>query len=57
MAFPYRGFRLQPLTTVAGEIVTGVLYVEPEPTDLHDYLNVVDKPLSQLIGFELCPGR
>ena len=37
--------------------MTGVLYVEPEPTDLHDYINVVDKPLSQLIGFELCPGR
>ena len=40
----------------AGEIVTGVLYVEPEPTDLHDYLNVVDKPLNQLTDEELCPG-
>ena len=40
----------------AGEIVTGVLYVEPEPTDLHDYLNVVDKPLNQLTDSELCPG-
>jgi 2-oxoglutarate ferredoxin oxidoreductase subunit beta len=40
----------------AGEIVTGVLYVEPEPTDLHDYLNVVDKPLNQLADSELCPG-
>src|SRR4030095_7569655 len=29
----------------AGEVVTGVLYVEAEPTDLHDYLNIVDKPL------------
>jgi len=40
----------------AGEIVTGVLYMEPEPTDLHDYLNTVDKPLNQLTDAELCPG-
>src|SRR5262245_61975359 len=40
----------------AGEIVTGVLYVEPEPTDLHDYLKVVERPLNQLSDEELCPG-
>ncbi len=41
----------------AGEIVTGVLYVEAEPTDLHGYLNTVDKPFNQLADAELCPGR
>jgi 2-oxoglutarate ferredoxin oxidoreductase subunit beta len=40
----------------AGEVVTGVLYVEPEPTDLHDYLNTIDQPLNQLNDEELCPG-
>jgi 2-oxoglutarate ferredoxin oxidoreductase subunit beta len=40
----------------AGEIVTGVLYLEAEPTDLHGYLNTVDKPLNQLMDAELCPG-
>jgi 2-oxoglutarate/2-oxoacid ferredoxin oxidoreductase subunit beta len=40
----------------AGEIVTGVLYLESEPTDLHDYLNTVDRPLNQLADAELCPG-
>jgi 2-oxoglutarate/2-oxoacid ferredoxin oxidoreductase subunit beta len=40
----------------AGEIVTGVLYVEAAPTDLHDYLNIVDKPLNELTDAELCPG-
>jgi 2-oxoglutarate ferredoxin oxidoreductase subunit beta len=40
----------------AGEIVTGVLYMEPQPTDLHDYLNIVDTPLNQLTEAELCPG-
>jgi 2-oxoglutarate ferredoxin oxidoreductase subunit beta len=40
----------------AGEIVTGVLYIEAAPTDLHDYLNIVDKPLNKLTDAELCPG-
>src|SRR4029077_13912773 len=40
----------------AGEIVTGVLYLEIEPTDLHDYLNTVDRPLNQLADSDLCPG-
>jgi 2-oxoglutarate/2-oxoacid ferredoxin oxidoreductase subunit beta len=40
----------------AGEVVTGVLYLEPEPTDLHDYLKTVDQPLNQLADAELCPG-
>ena len=40
----------------AGEIVTGLLYVEAEPTDLHDYLNTVGEPLNQLADADLCPG-
>jgi 2-oxoglutarate ferredoxin oxidoreductase subunit beta len=40
----------------AGEVVTGVLFIEREPTDLHDYLNTVDTPLNQLGDAELCPG-
>jgi 2-oxoglutarate ferredoxin oxidoreductase subunit beta len=40
----------------AGEIVTGLLYVDPEPQDLHAYLNTVDRPLNQLEGEDLCPG-
>jgi 2-oxoglutarate ferredoxin oxidoreductase subunit beta len=40
----------------AGEVVTGVLYVEPEPTDLHDYLNVVDQAAEPAERQELCPG-
>ena len=40
----------------AGEIVTGLLYVDPEPEDLHAYLNTVETPLNQLDGPELCPG-
>jgi 2-oxoglutarate ferredoxin oxidoreductase subunit beta len=39
-----------------GEVVTGLLYVEPEASDLHDYLDTVETPLNQLDEAELCPG-
>ena len=41
----------------AGEVVTGLLYVQPGSTDLHEHLNTVDTPLSQLSERELCPGN
>ncbi len=41
---------------IAGEIVTGLLYVEEESDDLHDHLNTVDVPLNALNEKELCPG-
>jgi len=40
----------------AGEIVTGLLYVESEPEDLHHHLNTVAAPLNGLSEKELCPG-
>jgi 2-oxoglutarate ferredoxin oxidoreductase subunit beta len=40
----------------AGEIVTGLLYVDADPADLHDSLNTVAVPLNQLGEKELCPG-
>jgi len=40
----------------AGEIVTGVLHVDPEPEDLHAHLNTVDQPFNRLGEKELCPG-
>jgi 2-oxoglutarate/2-oxoacid ferredoxin oxidoreductase subunit beta len=40
----------------AGEVVTGLLYVDPEPHDLHDHLNTVDEPLNALGESKLCPG-
>jgi len=39
-----------------GEIVTGLLYVDPEADDLHDALNTVAKPLNRLSDAELTPG-
>jgi len=40
----------------AGEIVTGLLFVEPDARDLHDYLNTVERPLNEFGEDELIPG-
>jgi 2-oxoglutarate ferredoxin oxidoreductase subunit beta len=39
-----------------GEVVTGLLYVEPDHGDLHHFLGTVDAPLNELNEPELCPG-
>ena len=39
-----------------GEVVTGLLYVEPEATDLCERMNVTKTPLNALNEPELCPG-
>lgn len=40
----------------AGEVVTGLLYVDPGSVDLHEHINTVDTPLNQLGARDLCPG-
>ena len=40
----------------AGEVVTGLLYVDPSPKDLHHNLNTVEAPLNTLDTPDLCPG-
>lgn len=39
-----------------GEVVTGLLYVDPQAGDMHSGLNTVAKPLNALGEAELCPG-
>ena len=39
-----------------GEVVTGLLYVDPQPQDLHARLNTVGTPFNALTETELCPG-
>ena len=39
-----------------GEIVTGLLHVDPEPEDLHAHLGTVAAPFNRLGESELCPG-
>jgi len=40
----------------AGEIVTGLLYVDPDPEDLHHHMNTVITPFNDLDEVALCPG-
>ncbi len=39
-----------------GQVVTGLLYVDPDAEDLHAHLNTVDTPLNTLEAKDLCPG-
>ena len=39
-----------------GQVVTGLLYVDPDAEDLHAHLNTVAKPLNALETKDLCPG-
>jgi 2-oxoglutarate/2-oxoacid ferredoxin oxidoreductase subunit beta len=40
----------------AGEIVTGLLYVDPDPRDMHAHMNTVMTPLNELDEAALIPG-
>jgi 2-oxoglutarate ferredoxin oxidoreductase subunit beta len=40
-----------------GQVVTGLLYVDPGASDLHDSLQTVDTPLNQLETEDLVPGQ
>jgi 2-oxoglutarate ferredoxin oxidoreductase subunit beta len=40
-----------------GEVVTGLLYVDPGSHDLHEHLNTVAAPLNTLGAKDLCPGQ
>jgi 2-oxoglutarate/2-oxoacid ferredoxin oxidoreductase subunit beta len=39
-----------------GQVVTGVLYIDPDPEDLHQHLNTTGVPLNALSEKDLCPG-
>jgi 2-oxoglutarate ferredoxin oxidoreductase subunit beta len=40
----------------AGEVVTGLLFVDPDSGDMHEFLDTVERPLNALGAAELCPG-
>jgi 2-oxoglutarate ferredoxin oxidoreductase subunit beta len=39
-----------------GELLTGLLYIDEETTDLHGILGTTEKPLNTLREADLCPG-
>jgi 2-oxoglutarate ferredoxin oxidoreductase subunit beta len=40
-----------------GEILTGLLYIDPDSQDLHEVIQSSHKPLRSLTKAELCPGQ
>ena len=38
------------------EILTGLLYMDPDPPDLHAILDTTERPLNALTVADLCPG-
>ena len=40
-----------------GDVVTGLLYVDPKAADCHDVMDTIQKPLNQLNEADLCPGQ
>lgn len=38
------------------EVLTGLLYLNPDCDDLHQLIQTTDKPLNTLVKSELCPG-
>jgi 2-oxoglutarate ferredoxin oxidoreductase subunit beta len=55
------GDRLAAMSHIAqhearGEILTGLLYVNPAADDLHGHLKTVDRALNRLGHQDLCPG-
>jgi 2-oxoglutarate ferredoxin oxidoreductase subunit beta len=41
----------------AGEVATGLLYLDPLPQDLHASMNTSQRPLNQMAEEDLCPGN
>ena len=40
----------------AGEVLTGLLYLQPDSSDVHEQNNIVSEPLTRLPYEDLCPG-
>ena len=38
------------------QILTGLLYMDPDSKELHEAIGTVSRPLNQLSERELCPG-
>ena len=39
------------------EILTGLIYIDPESRELHDLINTIEKPLNSLVETDLNPGK
>lgn len=52
----YSAFLRLQKAKMEGEILTGLLYIDPESKELHELMNTTDTPLNELREDVLCPG-
>ena len=53
----YSAFMRLQKAKMEGEILTGLLYIDPESKDLHQLMGTTERPLNTLREIDLCPGN
>jgi 2-oxoglutarate ferredoxin oxidoreductase subunit beta len=53
----YSAFMRLQKAKMESEILTGLLYIDPESKELHDLMGTTDRPLNTLREEDLCPGN
>ena len=53
----YSAFLRLQKAKMEGEILTGLLYIDPESKELHDLIETTERPLNTLREKDLCPGN
>jgi 2-oxoglutarate ferredoxin oxidoreductase subunit beta len=53
----YSAFTRLQKAKMQGEILTGLIYIDPESKELHDLMGTTDVPLNKLGEKDLCPGN
>ena len=53
----YSAFMRLQKAKMNGEILTGLLYIDPKSTELHDLMGTTNVPLNTLREKDLCPGN
>ncbi len=52
----YSAFLRLQKSKMDGEILTGLIYIDPKSQELHDLMNTTKRPLNTLREDDLCPG-
>lgn len=53
----YSAFMRLQKAKMKGEVLTGLLYIDPESKELHDLMGTTERPLNSLREEDLCPGN
>lgn len=53
----YSAFLRLQQSKMQGEILTGLIYIDPESQELHELMHTTQRPLNSLREADLCPGN